>query len=212
MPGSRTSRANRTGGADEIGAPANDQSKQLGSPFRILSHAMSTTLRCTRRLLEALRIAPRESTPVPASRLGEWTANLVRVSRRQLVIAVSEPTRLAIVIDAAPYASIPGRLASRLNEVLCWIGVPAPDAGDEAATLRDAVFAPSNSRSVLGALNDYAFCAEDMIRSGSASSALEISLVFANWLVLKPEPMHPGERAREAFGLTGMPPHRAFFS
>ena len=170
---------------------------------------MGTTLRCTKMLLTALKTAPREQVPPPANRLGEWTANLVRVSRLQLVVAVSEPTRFAIVIDAAPYAGIAQRLSDRLVDALLLIGVPESLAVDEARSLRDAVIARTNSRSVIGAVNDYALCAEGMIRSERAHSALELTQVFSDWIVLRPEPMHPGERVRHAFGLRLRAPPRA---
>lgn len=52
-----------------------------------------TALRCTAKLLKAMKEKP-DLDPAPArNMLGEWTATLVRVSRIQLVIAVSEPTR-----------------------------------------------------------------------------------------------------------------------
>jgi hypothetical protein len=162
---------------------------------------VGTTLRCTGKLLKGLRVTPREPDSPPDNRLGEWTANLIRVSRGQLVIAVSEPTRFAIVVEAAPYREIPVRLAGRLYESLCWIGVAETDAIDEARALRDALLARSNSRSVLGTLTDYALCAEHTLFDGAASSPLDLTRLFAKWVLLRPEPMHPGERVRAAFGL-----------
>ena len=77
-----------------------------------------TVLRCGAKLLRAMKAKP-EADPAPASnRLGEWTANLVRMSRIQLVEAVSEPTRLGVVIDAAPYPSIPERFGQALFKTL----------------------------------------------------------------------------------------------
>lgn len=158
-------------------------------------------------LMKALKATPCEQAFAGTSRLGDWTANLVRVSRAQLVIAVSEPTRLAIAIEAAPYAKVPERIADRLLETLCWIGIPELAARHEADMLRRPQLSRTNSRSVLGALNDYAFCAEQMLIGGRASDTLDVTRVFAKWLVLKPEPMHPAERAREAFGLDpNLPP------
>lgn len=78
-----------------------------------------TTFRCTAKLMKE---AP-ETDPAPAdNRLGEWTATLVRVGRIQLVLAVSEPIRFAVAIDAAPYT--------------CWtpmIRVPVRRSGQAGA-------------------------------------------------------------------------------
>ena len=61
-----------------------------------------TALRCTAKLLKAMKATP-VANPAPAtSRLGDWHANLIRVSRTQLVIAVNDATRFGIVVDAAP--------------------------------------------------------------------------------------------------------------
>ena len=136
-----------------------------------------------------------------ATFLGDWTANLIRVGRIQLVLAVSEPTRLGIVVDAAPYRMIPDRLGHRLFKILLMLGVPADDAAQEAEALRTAPIAASNSRSVLGTLNQFAWQLECDLHYGLAASAAELTRQLAETIVLKPEHiLHPADRVREAFG------------
>ena len=53
-----------------------------------------TALRCTAKLLKAMKARPVANPAQATNKLGEWTANLIRVGRIQLVLAVSEPTRL----------------------------------------------------------------------------------------------------------------------
>jgi hypothetical protein len=112
--------------------------------------------RCTAKLLRAMNAKP-IADPAPGSnRLGEWTANLIRVSRIQLVLAVSEPTRFGVVIDAAPYKAIPERFGQALFKALLHLEIPADMAAGEAESMRGMQLASSNSRSVLATLNQFA--------------------------------------------------------
>lgn len=161
-----------------------------------------TAFRCTAKLLKAMKATPVADPTRPSGRLGEWTANLIRVSRIQLVLAVSESTRLGVVIDAAPYALIPGRFRHALFKALLHLEIPAEMAAAEAESLRDMEWAASNSRSVLGTLNQFAFLVESDLRYGQAHSARELTCRLAQTVVLKPKEVgFPADRAREAFGL-----------
>lgn len=164
-----------------------------------------TVLRCTAKLLKAMKARP-VSNPAPATnRLGEWTANLVRVSRIQLVIAVSEPTRFGLVVDAAPYADITLRLQQRLFKALMFIGVPADLAATEAETMGSIEIAATNSRSVLGTLNQFAFEIECDIHHGLAQAAAELTERLADTIVCNPKGIgHPADRVRECFGLPAL--------
>ncbi len=161
-----------------------------------------TILRCTAKLLKAMKAKPVADPSSAANRLGEWTANLVRVGRIQLVLAVSEPTRFGVVIDAAPYATVPFRLSQRLFKALLFIGVPADLAAAEAYAMETPQIAASNSRSVLGTLNQFAFQVECDLYGGRAGSAAELTQRLAEMVVVKPKHINfPADRVREAFGL-----------
>lgn len=161
-----------------------------------------TTLRCTAKLLKALKATPVVNAAPAHNRLGDWTANLVRVSRRQLVLAVNDATRLGVVIEAAPYAQIPLRLAQRVFKALLFVGVPADMAAAEAQAMESAQFAATNSRSVRGTLNQYAFEVECVVRDGEACSADELTRGLADAVVCSPKHIgFPAERVRERFGL-----------
>lgn len=116
-----------------------------------------TAFRCTGKLLKVMKARPVPEPAQPTGCLGEWTANLIRVSRIQLVLAVSEPTRLGMVIDAAPYALIPERFSQALFKALLYLDIPPELAAEEAETMRDMELAASNSRSVLVTLNQFGF-------------------------------------------------------
>lgn len=180
-----------------------------------------TAFRCTGKLLKAMKARPVPEPAPPTGRLGEWTANLIRVSRIQLVLAVSEPTRLGVVIDAAPYALIPERFCQALFKALLYLDIPPGLAAEEAETMRDMELAASNSRSVLGTLNQFGFLIESDLWYGKAHSARELTCRLAETVVLKPKEVgFPADRAREAFGLAPFdrrhplkagPPHEITF-
>jgi hypothetical protein len=161
-----------------------------------------TAFRCTAKLLKAMKARP-VADPAPASnKLGEWTATLVRVSRIQLVLAVSEPTRFAVAIDAAPYATIAERFSQALFKALLDLGITADMAATEAEAIKPIQLAKSNSRSVLGTLNQFAWQAECAIYSRDACSAVGLTRDLARMIVLKPKGIDfPADRVREAFGL-----------
>ena len=180
-----------------------------------------TAFRCTARLLKAMKATPVPEPAPPTGRLGEWTANLIRVSRIQLMLAVSERTRLGVVIDAAPYALIPERFGEALFKALLYLDIPPDMAAEEAETMSDMELAASSSRSVLGTLNQFGFLIESDLHYGKAQSARELTRRLADTVVLKPKKVcFPADRVREAFGLAPLnrrhplkagPPHEMTF-
>lgn len=161
-----------------------------------------TALRCTEKLLKAMKVEPIAQPGSARNRLGEWTANLIRIGRIQLVLAVSEPTRFGVVIDAAPYATIPLRLKHNVFKALLSIGVPADSAAGEAEAMAPLEISASNSKSVLGTLNQFAFQIECDIHYGDARSAAEFTQRLSDTIVSQPRHIgHPADRVREAFGL-----------
>lgn len=166
-----------------------------------------TALRCTAKLLKAMKASPVAALAVPRNRLGEWTANLVRVGRIQLVLAVSEPTRFGVVIDAAPYAGVPERFCHALFEALQGIGISADAAVHEVEAMLPLQAAASNSRSVLATLNQYAVHVEADLHYGVAHSAEDLTRRLAETVVCRPVNIgFPADRVREAFGLAPIDP------
>ncbi|KZC40560.1 hypothetical protein RHOFW510R12_16320 [Rhodanobacter sp. FW510-R12] len=161
-----------------------------------------TAFRCTAKLLKAMKEAPEADPASAGNRLGEWTATLVRVGRIQLVLAVSEPTRFAVAIDAAPCATAPQRFAAALLAALLDLEIPADLAVAKIEAMLPLQVVASNSRSVLGSLNQFAWWADCAICSREATSAREVPLDLARMIVLKPKGIDwPADRVREAFGL-----------
>ena len=96
-----------------------------------------TALRCTQKLLTAMKLKP--SAPPPSGRnvLGDWSLNLLHVRPVKLVLAMSEHDRFALVLEAAPYATLPQRFADALFVQLLFIGVPPDVARRECDAAAD---------------------------------------------------------------------------
>jgi hypothetical protein len=144
-----------------------------------------TALRCTQKLLKAMKVAP-ASPPAPgANRLGDWVLNLLH-TRPKLVVALSEHDRLGLVLEAAPYATLPQRFVEAVFVQLLTIGVP-PDAArrerDAMQPLTITATTPYPNRLSLQAnLKDYAWIAEIFLEERHSSLA-EINARLADNLV-----------------------------
>lgn len=65
------------------------------------------------------------------------------------MIAVSEPTRFCVTMEAAPYALMPERFCGALFAALIDQGIPAEPAAAEVAAMAPMQVTTSNSPSVL---------------------------------------------------------------
>lgn len=144
-----------------------------------------TALRCTQKLLKAMKVAPAHP-PAPGSNLlGDWALNLLH-TRPKLVVAVSEHDRLGLVLEAAPYATLPQRFVEAVFVQLLAIGVP-PDAArrERDAMLPLAITATmpyANRLSLQANLKDYAWIAEIFLEERQ-SSLTEINARLADNIV-----------------------------
>lgn len=114
-------------------------------------------LRCTQKLLDRLNSTP-DPEPAPSNTvLGDWYANLIRVGRIQVVLAVSERSLLPIVVPARDGRALVQRLCEALEPTLTAVGVPADDAIAERTAMQHWAVGRTADRRVLGSLNDLAF-------------------------------------------------------
>jgi hypothetical protein len=112
---------------------------------------------CTQKLLDRVNASPDPEPSPPDTVLGDWYANLVRVGRTQVVLAVSERTLLPVVVPAKEGRTLVRRVADAVEPMLVSIGIPAEAVIAERDAMRDVVIAKTASRRVLGSLNDLAF-------------------------------------------------------
>lgn len=138
--------------------------------------------RCTQKLLDRLKVTP-EPQPAPSdTALGDWYANLVRVGRVQVVLAVSERSLLPVVLPARDGRSLMLRLGEALEPVLSAVGVPAEDVIAERGAMERGVWGKTANRRVLGSLNDLAFQLQTAMQDFPDRTLLAHSL----WLAQTP--------------------------
>ena len=121
-----------------------------------------TALRCTQKLLTALKVAPAAPVASGANLLGDWTLNLLH-TRPKLVVAISECDRLGLVLEAAPFVSLLQRFPEAVFVQLLAIGVPAEQARWERDAMQPLVVTQTtgyaNRLSLQANLKDYAWLA-----------------------------------------------------
>lgn len=144
-----------------------------------------TALRCTQKLLTAMKVAPSAPPTLNANRLGDWSLNLLH-TRPKLVVAVSEHDRLGLVLEAAPYATLPQRFAEAVFVQLLAIGVPPDLARRECDAMLPLTITATtpypNRLSLQTNMKDYARLAELWLMDRDKSLA-EINARLADNIV-----------------------------
>lgn len=155
-----------------------------------------TTLRCTQKLLTAMKVAP-SATPAPgANRLGDWMLNLIH-TRPKLVVAISEHDRLGLVLEAAPYATLPQRFVEAVFVQLLAIGVPPEAARRERDAMLPLIITATtpypNRLSLQANLKDYAWLAEMFLAERQWSYAQINARLAVNLVTINGKLEYPGE-------------------
>ncbi|MGB7755174.1 MAG: hypothetical protein WBL23_03825 [Salinisphaera sp.] len=160
-------------------------------------------LRCTAKLLKPLKVTPEADPPAPANRLGDWSANVVRYGRKPFVIAVAEHSRLALLLPAAPYATLPERFLEDLPFLLGYLHIPEAMIEAEIADMAPLHVAKTNSRSVLASINQYDFMISCYL-DGESWTTVDLMKRMAEE-ISKPNDYQPvGDVVRARFGLEPM--------
>lgn len=124
-----------------------------GLPFG--DDGLVMTVRATRRLLDHLG---RASTDLEqeTTLLGEWYATALPWRPRQVALMMSDQTLLPVLLPLAPAATLLARFPAHLGTVLGAHGVPDEVIQGETEKMRHWQLAPTNNRSRLGSLNEFA--------------------------------------------------------
>jgi len=158
-------------------------------------------LRCTRSLLGCFRKASIDEivSPSPATTvLGDWYANDLNIGRHRLVLCTNERSLLTVVVTARDLPDLPRRLAESAATLLGSLGVRHDRIRTEVREMQWIQVARTQSRSVLGSMNDFAFAVDVYFRSDREAVSLQ---ELDRWLAETPcKPLQyrsPGEVAGE---------------
>jgi hypothetical protein len=113
--------------------------------------------------IEAYPLSTESSVPEPTTALGNWYANILFFHRRQILMFVSERSRLAVVTPAKETRLLASHLVQHLSVLLDSLkGIPEW-IDTEVRQMGDVCYAATKSRSVLGTMNDYKYQIESLL-------------------------------------------------
>ncbi len=145
-------------------------------------------IRCTKKLLRRIG-APTPVTEPATTRLGDWYAKPVAIGHQRLILLIAEHTRLPVVMWARDVKYLALNFPDALARVLEGLGIEAAAAEREVAATREAVIAKTESRSLIGTLNDFSFMLQWQLPDSPDLDLLEAALDLSHTPVL---PLGPG--------------------
>lgn len=159
-------------------------------------------IRPTASLAKRMKLKLTSTDQKSESQLGDWYAVDFILSRRQFILCVSSLPRLAVVMEAAPYATFPERLCDAVTEVLKSIGVSEGNVQAERIKMDRFTIAKTENKSILGTLNDYRFQLEASDQMGrlDLSDTLKMSLYLSKTISLVLPEGYPRDAALKIFG------------
>jgi hypothetical protein len=160
--------------------------------------------RCTKDLLSKL---PHEECPPKSDNvLGDWYVTRLNVGRDRFLLCVAEKSLLAVVVEAKGLPTFPERVAPALANLLRVLEIPESAIEQERFAMRNFRFLPTNSRSVLGSMNDFRFHLDFHWRQ--CGNLIECQYRIAEMPCSPIGWANPGEATRKLFGLSGQWPRR----
>ena len=116
-------------------------------------------IRGTKKLRDRVKgpevVGDAESTTL----LGDWFATAL-FWRPQVALFVNQRTFVPVFMELAPAATLLERAPVAIEAVLCLHGVDGAVVASEHDEMRDVRIAPTNDRSVVGVMNEFAFHGE----------------------------------------------------
>ena len=159
-------------------------------------------LRCTQKLLTRLGRAGEAPLPESTTHLGDWYGTILRLGRTQYLMFISQHSRLAAVLPARDSRRMLQLLPEVICELLMEIGIPTSRIQDERERMSTVAFGRTQSRSLLGTLNDYSAMARyGYQHRGVPESPEELMRFLAQTPILPLKGASPIELTRAAFGL-----------
>ncbi len=116
-------------------------------------------VRGTKKLRDRLKGAPAHEGAESTTALGDWFAKAL-FWRPQVALLVNERTLLPVFVPLAPSATLLARVPAAIESILRLHGASEWFLAAERDAMREIRVAPTNSRSVLGFMNELAYHGE----------------------------------------------------
>jgi hypothetical protein len=159
-------------------------------------------LRPTASLAKRMKIKLQPNSDSSTTCLGDWYAIDIVLDRKQFIMCVSSKPRLAVILEAAPYATFPDRLSDAVIELLKAIGVTEANIKTERSHMDQLVLAKTINKSILGTLNDYRHQLEAVAHYDrlDINDTLKMSLYLSKTISLALPEGYPRDAALKLFG------------
>lgn len=118
-------------------------------------------IRGTKKLRDRVMGAPAGGEETSTTELGDWFATAL-FWRPHVVLLVNQRTFLPVFMELAPAATLLGRVPAAIEAVLRRHGVDEAFLTTEREAMNEVRLAPTNNRSVLGVMNEFAFLSKHL--------------------------------------------------
>ncbi len=131
---------------------------------------------CTAKVLQRIGFPLQAETLPETTVLGNWYAHLLFIHRFQLVLCVSDQSRLAVITPAKGLKTLSKQLPDHLIPLLASLGLPEAWIEQEIRAMNDVYYTWTRSKSILGTMNDYANQLEYRVEREGGPSLLQLAL------------------------------------
>jgi hypothetical protein len=139
-------------------------------------------VRGTKKLRDRVKDAPTIDGDASTTALGDWFANAL-FWRPQVALLVNRRTLLPVFMELTPVATLLDRAPAAIEAVLRRHDVDESFVAAERDAMRDVRLAPTNDRSVVGVMNEFAFHGELLWKEGHVRDLEALSLRMAKLIV-----------------------------
>jgi hypothetical protein len=113
------------------------------------------TICCTAKILKRTQFPVQNPFSAATNALGDWYINILFFHHRQVLLFVSEKSRLAVITPAKEIRSLASLLINHLAPLLDSIGAQPKWIEAEIIEMLDYRYSVTRSRSLLATMNDY---------------------------------------------------------
>ena len=140
-----------------------------------------TVFRCTKKFLTFFDISPSKFSVVSRAIFGEWYVNIVPTFRGESLLFVNDPTLLAVVLPLGWVSDLESNFRERVLDLYHRLSFPKDAIIHETNELESFLYTKTESRSVLGSMNDITFrlqtWAEELVPgSGDTLKSFELAM------------------------------------
>jgi hypothetical protein len=162
------------------------------------------TICCTSKVLKRTGFPTESSIIEPTTALGNWYVNILFFHRRQILLFVSDRSRLAVVTPAKETRSLAVHLSSHLSPLLRRLRAEPEWIEAEIHQMKEVIYAKTRNRSILGTMSEFKIQIEAILEDVADMDSLEIALTLCDVLMGPPPYRYPKEVAidllREKYG------------